>query len=168
MGQGAIPGHAFAQHAVERVSLSNGDIAGLESNLESQLTASSDAAASVPILHELGLLQLRRGGDPELAVALFLEALERTPGHALVAQDLLRACEIVSDGTHAVLALEHLPEEMSPSGRALAMARAAAFPMAPSSIATSSRVSCMAPPPDKEPRACSDPIETLDREDFVL
>ena len=43
--------------AVERVSLSNGDIAGLESNLESQLTASSDAAASVPILHELGLLQ---------------------------------------------------------------------------------------------------------------
>ncbi len=112
--------------AAERLYLSRGDLPGLTQNLEDQLETLDDGRALAPVLHELALLEMHRGGNSNLASDLLKASLDSAPGHLVLALDLLRASEIIGDDVGAIQALDHSAEHLSAHGRALLMARAAA------------------------------------------
>ena len=122
----ASAGDIPSLRAAERLFLSRGDLPGLTQNLEQQLDSLNEGRALAPIFHELALLELHRGGNSNLASDLLKASLERSPGHLVLAMDLMRASEIIGDDVGAIQALDQSAEHLSAHGRALLMSRAAA------------------------------------------
>lgn len=121
----ATPRDLAVLRSVERVLLAQGDVFSLIENLESQVDVLRDEKASTGLVHELALLEARLKGDLALAGDLMLSALERAPGHLLLASDLFRAAEAAGDAGLMLQALETEAEGRSDRSRALPLARAA-------------------------------------------
>ncbi len=120
----ATPRDLAVLRAVERVSLSRGDLFWLIGNLETQLEVLQDPAAVAGVLHDLALLEARHRGDLALAGDLLLAALELAPGRALLADDMFRIAELDGDAELMLLALEAAASCRKPQFRAMPLARA--------------------------------------------
>ena len=120
----ATPRDLAVLRSVERVQLARGDVFGLIEALEAQLEVLKDEDTSATVLHDLGRLEARVGGDLALSTDILAAALEIRPDHPGLSADLFRAAELAGDSEMMVLALEHQAEHSEGPLRAMPLARA--------------------------------------------
>ncbi|GEM_PF-1941633 len=120
----ATPNDLAVLRSVERITLARGDVFGMIGNLESQLEVLKDPGAVTGVLHDLALLEGRHGGDLTLAQDLLLAALDSTPEHVGLINDLLRTAEVSGDPRVILLALEAEIDTRKGERRAMPLARA--------------------------------------------
>lgn len=120
----ATPRDLAVLRSVERVCLARGEVFWLIANLESQLEVLQDETTVSGVLHDLALLEARHKGDLRLGGDLLLAALERLPGHLLLASDMFRLAEVAGDAELMLIALQTEAEALPPARRAVPLARA--------------------------------------------
>lgn len=120
----ATPRDLAVLRSVEAVSLTQGNLMALVSNLEAQLEVLHDPRAVAAVARDLALLEARHGGDLGLAAALMVAALEEQPGNLLLVQDLFRIAEAGGNPELVLRALELEADVRTGEARAIPLARA--------------------------------------------
>ncbi|RMG93995.1 MAG: hypothetical protein D6705_17285 [Deltaproteobacteria bacterium] len=102
----ATPEDLAIARSLERIALVGGDLASYAASLARQADIVQDPGRVAALLHEMALLETRRGGDARLAGDLLLSALEAAGPSPLLVEDMFRVADAMGDADLLLRATE--------------------------------------------------------------